>query len=184
MHKIDDAEAIRPAQRQPGRARGGGNALLRRLPFASGFAEASREYDDTTDATSRASRDGILDGDTRNEQHRGIDAVRQIIDGADAGPISDVRLVPADEVNATAIAKIFEIPQREKPAELGSGEMPTIAIERGRIKREMSIAGRTVTTANGLQPDCFFRRIAPRPGRYDFSSRNWVRPSLRPFSSS
>ena len=87
---------------------------MRRLPFTSGFAEASREYDDTTDTAARASRDCILDGDTRNEQHRGIDAVRQVIDGADAGPISDVRLVPADQMNATAIAKIFEIPQREK----------------------------------------------------------------------
>jgi hypothetical protein len=51
------------------------------------------------------------------------------------------------------------------PAELGSGEIPTIAIDRGRIKREMSIAGAAVTAFRGLQPECFFRRIVPSPGR-------------------
>src|SRR6185436_10035452 len=36
-------------------------------------------------------------------QHGGVDAVGQIIDGAQAGAITDVRLVPADQVDGAAI---------------------------------------------------------------------------------
>ena len=91
MRKIDDAEAIRPAQCHSGRACGGGDALLRRLPLAPGLAEAGGEYHGTAQAATGAGRDGVLDGDARQEQHGGVDAVGQIIDGAQAGAITDVR---------------------------------------------------------------------------------------------
>ncbi len=40
-----------------------------------------------------------------------------------------------------------------------------IAIDRGRISREISIAGMAATAVASRQPDCFFRFIAPSPGR-------------------
>jgi hypothetical protein len=43
--------------------------------------------------------------------------------------------------------------------------MPMIAIDRGRISREMSIVGTAATAVGSRQPDCFFRFIAPSPGR-------------------
>jgi hypothetical protein len=43
-----------------------------------------------------------------------VDAVGQIIDGAQAGAIPDVALVPADEVDGAAIVELFQIPQRQE----------------------------------------------------------------------
>ena len=40
-----------------------------------------------------------------------------------------------------------------------------IAIDRGRISREISIVGTAATAVGSRQPDCFFRLIAPSPGR-------------------
>lgn len=159
MREIDDAEAIRAAQRQPGRACGSGDALLGCLPLPSGLREARREYDDTAHAAAGARRDRVFDGGTWNEQHGGVDAFGQVIDGADAGPIPDVRLVSTDEMNGAAVSEVFEIPQRQE-----SGRA-RLWRDRGRIKREMSIDGAAVTAFRGLQPECFFRRIVPSPGR-------------------
>ena len=67
VRKIDDAEAIRPAQCHSGRACVGGDALLRRLPLAPGLAEAGGEYHGTAQAATGAGRDGVLDGDARQD---------------------------------------------------------------------------------------------------------------------
>ena len=160
---------------------GGGDALLRRLPLAPGLAEAGGEYDGTAHATTGAGRDGGLDGDARQEQHGGVDAVGQIIDGAQAGAITDVGLVPADQVDGAAVVELFEIPQRQEFRRARLGEMP----------RSRSIAASSAAKfdrrdrGHGRRslPHCFFRSwLEPRP--IGLSSRNWVRPSLRPFSSS
>ncbi len=147
IDEIGKAHAIGPFEREPGVARQRRDLLLLGAAFLAGLGKARREERDAADAALDAAADRIGDGGFRHDQHRGIDAWRQIGDGRHAAPAADLRARRVTRWISPGKPTASRLARTRAPGDAGSAEAPTIAIERGRSSRSIALRDDTALMA-------------------------------------
>ena len=105
---VDQAETIRPEQREPGPASARRERILLRAPGLAGFGEARREHDRAAHAAASAGGDRFSHRRARNAKDGDVDTRWQIVDRRHAGAAEHLGAAAAHQMDG---APVVEAPQ-------------------------------------------------------------------------